>query len=100
MILLDEPTAHLDDASAARAHAAIRDLATRKAVIAVTHRADLVEVADRHTHLAARVTPEARHDRAPTLPATVMPDLRTVRLTRPLVAAGLRAGSRSPAASP
>ena len=57
VILLDEPTAHLDDASAALAHAAIRDLATRKAVIAVTHRADLVEVADRHTHLAARVTP-------------------------------------------
>lgn len=28
----------------------------------------------------------------PTLPATVMPDLRTVRLTRPLVAAGLLGG--------
>ncbi len=57
VILLDEPTAHLDDASVALTHAAIRDLATRKAVIAVTHRGDLVEVADRHTHLAARAVP-------------------------------------------
>ncbi|MBK6888258.1 MAG: thiol reductant ABC exporter subunit CydD [Tetrasphaera sp.] len=52
VILLDEPTAHLDDESAAIAHAAIRELASRKAVVAVTHRAELVEVADRHTHLA------------------------------------------------
>lgn len=51
VILLDEPTAHLDEASAAIAHAAIADLATRTCVIAVTHRRELVDLADNHVHL-------------------------------------------------
>ncbi len=45
-ILLDEPTAHLDSSSAAAAHAVITDLATRHPVVAVTHRPELVALAD------------------------------------------------------
>lgn len=51
VILLDEPTAHLDDASAAIAHTAIAELATRACVLAVTHRRELVDIADAHVHL-------------------------------------------------
>jgi len=51
VILLDEPTAHLDEASAELAHAAIRALADRGCVLAVTHRPQLVAMADVHVHL-------------------------------------------------
>ena len=51
VVLLDEPTAHLDARSAQVAHAAILALASRRCVVAVTHRPDLVAVADRHVHL-------------------------------------------------
>jgi ATP-binding cassette subfamily C protein CydD/ATP-binding cassette subfamily C protein CydCD len=53
VLLLDEPTAHLDDASAATAHRVIRDLARHRCVIAVTHRPELVALADQHVALPA-----------------------------------------------
>lgn len=53
VILLDEPTAHLDDASATIAHRAIAQLATRRCVIAVTHRDELVAEAATHVDLAS-----------------------------------------------
>ena len=46
LILLDEPTAHLDERSAALAHTVIRALARTRTVVVVTHRPDLVDLAD------------------------------------------------------
>jgi thiol reductant ABC exporter CydD subunit len=51
VVLLDEPTAHLDPESAEVAHEAIRRLASRRCVIAVSHRPELVTAADVHVHL-------------------------------------------------
>jgi ATP-binding cassette, subfamily C, bacterial CydD len=53
VVLLDEPTAHLDDASMALAHEVIRTLATKRCVVAVTHRPELVTLAHQHVRLAA-----------------------------------------------
>ena len=57
LILLDEPTAHLDDQSAALAHHVIQGLAERRTVVAVTHRPELLTLADQHIRLAARPVP-------------------------------------------
>jgi thiol reductant ABC exporter CydD subunit len=46
MVLLDEPTAHLDDRSARLAHTTIRRLARTRSVVVVTHRPELVDLAD------------------------------------------------------
>lgn len=46
LVLLDEPTAHLDDRSAGLAHKAIRQMARTRLVVVVTHRPELVELAD------------------------------------------------------
>jgi ABC-type transport system involved in cytochrome bd biosynthesis fused ATPase/permease subunit len=54
LILLDEPTAHLDDKSAALAHQLIQKLAEQRTVLAVTHRPELLAVADEHIHLVPR----------------------------------------------
>lgn len=43
LILLDEPTAHLDTAAAAVVHDVIRRLAAQRCVVVVTHRAELFE---------------------------------------------------------
>lgn len=51
VILLDEPTAHLDAASSVIVHDVISLLATQRTVIVVTHRGELVELADQHVHL-------------------------------------------------
>ena len=51
LVLLDEPTAHLDPDAAATAHRAIRDLAEERVVVAVTHRPELLEHADAHVAL-------------------------------------------------
>lgn len=51
VILLDEPTAHLDDASAELTHSAISLLAQRACVIAITHRHELLDHAQHHVHL-------------------------------------------------
>ncbi|HET8768361.1 MAG TPA: ATP-binding cassette domain-containing protein, partial [Pedococcus sp.] len=54
VVLLDEPTAHLDDDSMTLAHRAIRALADSRCVVAVTHRPELVALADAHVHLGAQ----------------------------------------------
>ena len=59
VVLLDEPTAHLDAGSVDVAHDAIRTLASRRCVIAVTHRPELVAAADSHVHLDRGRTQEA-----------------------------------------
>jgi ATP-binding cassette, subfamily C, bacterial CydD len=51
LVLLDEPTAHLDDESAALAHRLIQKLAGLRTVVAVTHRSELLALADEHIHL-------------------------------------------------
>ena len=57
LVLLDEPTAHLDDESAALAHDLIRRLAELRTVVAVTHRPALLTLADEHIHLVTRPAP-------------------------------------------
>jgi ABC-type transport system involved in cytochrome bd biosynthesis fused ATPase/permease subunit len=52
LVLLDEPTAHLDEESAALAHKLIQQLAELRTVVAVTHRPELLALADEHIHLA------------------------------------------------
>lgn len=61
VVLLDEPTAHLDDDSAALAHLAIRRLARTRCVVAVTHRPELMALADQQVRLGAR-DPVVRHE--------------------------------------
>ncbi|GGL36374.1 thiol reductant ABC exporter subunit CydD [Phycicoccus endophyticus] len=53
VLLVDEPTAHLDTASSELVHALLRDLAERRTVLAVTHRPELVRLADRHLVVTA-----------------------------------------------
>ena len=57
LMLLDEPTAHLDDASATLAHQLIQKLAELRTVVAVTHRPELLTLADEHIHLTPRSAP-------------------------------------------
>jgi ATP-binding cassette, subfamily C, bacterial CydD len=57
LILLDEPTAHLDDESAALAHRLIQKLAELRTVVAVTHRPELLTLADQHIHLVPHPAP-------------------------------------------
>src|SRR5665648_328894 len=57
LLLLDEPTAHLDDESAALAHQLIQKLAELRTVVAVTHRPELLTLADEHLHLVPRCAP-------------------------------------------
>jgi thiol reductant ABC exporter CydD subunit len=58
VVLLDEPTAHLDERATDTVHAVIRELAERHTVIAVTHRRELVALADQHVHLAGAAASE------------------------------------------
>ena len=51
VILLDEPTAHLDAEGVESIHTVISALATDRTVIATTHRAELMAVADRRIEL-------------------------------------------------
>ncbi|MEP7191712.1 MAG: thiol reductant ABC exporter subunit CydD [Actinomycetota bacterium] len=52
LVLLDEPTAHLDEESAALAHHLIQKLAELRMVVAVTHRPELLTLSGQHIHLA------------------------------------------------
>jgi ATP-binding cassette subfamily C protein CydD len=61
LVLLDEPTAHLDDESAALAHQLIQKLAELRTVVVVTHRPELLALADEHIQLS-RPTTGARAD--------------------------------------
>jgi ABC-type transport system involved in cytochrome bd biosynthesis fused ATPase/permease subunit len=54
LVLLDEPTAHLDDESARLTHELIQKLAQLRTVVAITHRAELLALADEHIHLVPR----------------------------------------------
>jgi thiol reductant ABC exporter CydD subunit len=51
VILLDEPTAHLDAAGVDTIHAVIASMAETRSVVATTHRPELLAVADRHLEL-------------------------------------------------
>lgn len=51
VVLLDEPTAHLDGPSAALVRDVVRELADERCVVAVTHSPNLVAAADDHVHL-------------------------------------------------
>ena len=54
MVLLDEPTAHLDPASAADIRSAIVALSKRKPVVVVTHDDALAAAADHQWRVSAR----------------------------------------------
>ena len=51
VLLVDEPTANLDAAAADLVHGVLAELAERRTVVVVTHRPELVELADRHVVL-------------------------------------------------
>ena len=51
VLLVDEPTAHLDPVSAAMVHDLLVRLGERRTVLVVTHRPELVARADRHVEL-------------------------------------------------
>ncbi|CAN7555976.1 thiol reductant ABC exporter subunit CydD [Terrabacter sp. LjRoot27] len=53
LLLLDEPTAHLDPEGAEHVAALVAELAERRVVVAVTHRDELLAHADHHLVLAA-----------------------------------------------
>jgi thiol reductant ABC exporter CydD subunit len=57
LLLFDEPTAHLDQESSAVAHRLIQQLAELRTVVAVTHRPELLTLADEHIHLAPHAAP-------------------------------------------
>ncbi|MDO5502386.1 MAG: thiol reductant ABC exporter subunit CydD [Actinomycetia bacterium] len=57
IVLLDEPTAHLDADASALVHQLISDLARDRTVVVVTHRPELVEIADQHIVLEGSEVP-------------------------------------------
>jgi ATP-binding cassette, subfamily C, bacterial CydCD len=59
LLLLDEPTAHLDDAAAARVAAVLAGLHGTVSILLVTHDAGLAALADRTVDLGAPHTPPA-----------------------------------------
>jgi ATP-binding cassette subfamily C protein CydCD len=85
IVLLDEPTAHLDPDSVTVAHEIIAELAKARLVVVVTHRPELLALADHHVGLADRhveltdpsVPPAAV---SPTSPSACLP---SERLDRP-----------------
>jgi ATP-binding cassette subfamily C protein CydCD len=60
LVLLDEPTAHLDTATEARVLTAVRGLATGRCVLMVAHRPAAVDAADRVVGVAAVELPAWR----------------------------------------
>ncbi len=60
IVLLDEPTAHLDPLAEALAHDVIRDLARTRLVIAVSHRPALAALADERLEVPAALSRAAR----------------------------------------
>lgn len=65
VILVDEPTANLDTASAETVVHILQDLADDRVVIAVTHDPRLVAAADEHVHLRTTSSDRAVPRRAP-----------------------------------
>ncbi len=68
LLLLDEPTAHLDDASAARVAATLAGLRGTVTTVLVTHEPALAALADRTVSLGAATTPTAAAGEAAPLP--------------------------------
>jgi len=60
VLLVDEPTAHLDTAATQLVHEVLVGLAERRTVIVVSHRPELAELADRHVVLARMGTEVVR----------------------------------------
>ncbi len=60
VVLLDEPTAHLDPESMEVAHRIIDGLARQRLVVVVTHRPELVALADHQLELVGRPAPPPR----------------------------------------
>ncbi len=60
LVLLDEPTAHLDPAAEATVHDVITELARTRLVIAVSHRQGLADLADAHLAIGAALAQESR----------------------------------------
>ncbi|MBM6403378.1 thiol reductant ABC exporter subunit CydD [Phycicoccus sp. CSK15P-2] len=56
VLLVDEPTAHLDDAASELVHDLLGELAERRTVVVVTHRPGLAHRADRHVVVKATGT--------------------------------------------
>ncbi|MGL5849172.1 MAG: ATP-binding cassette domain-containing protein, partial [Phycicoccus sp.] len=52
VLLVDEPTAHLDTGASVLVHDLLARLARRRTVLVATHRPELVAMADRHVALA------------------------------------------------
>lgn len=73
VLLLDEPTAHLDRDSANRVHEAIRSLRGRATVILVAHDRQTRELADRMVPLSARGAVAVVEPSAPVESTTVIP---------------------------
>jgi ABC-type multidrug transport system fused ATPase/permease subunit len=57
MLLLDEPTAHLDGATEARVTESLRRLASGRTVVVVAHRPALLAMADRVVEVVPAVAP-------------------------------------------
>lgn len=57
VLLLDEPTAHLDVETSETIHDVIGELATQRVVVVVTHRPELLQRADAHVHLERERVP-------------------------------------------
>ncbi|GAA2486830.1 thiol reductant ABC exporter subunit CydD [Terrabacter carboxydivorans] len=70
LLLLDEPTAHLDPEGAAHVAAVVAELAERRVVIAVTHRDELLAHADHHLVLASADASPVEVIAAATSPST------------------------------
>ena len=74
LLLLDEPTAHLDPEGAEHVAAVVAELAERRVVVAVTHRDELLAHADHHLVLAAAdASPVEVIPGAPSLPGSPRP---------------------------
>ncbi|MEO7752493.1 MAG: thiol reductant ABC exporter subunit CydD [Terracoccus sp.] len=69
VLLLDEPTAHLDTEAAEQVNALIVELARHRVVVAVTHRPELVRSAHTHVHLTRRGTGRGTGTEAGTSPS-------------------------------
>ena len=63
VLLLDEPTAHLDDAAADLVHDLLVGLAERRTVLVVTHRPELLARADRHVAMTPATPADAQVSR-------------------------------------
>ena len=60
LVLADEPTAHLDRATASAVTESLLDLAVGRTLIVATHDPELASRMDRTIHLAATGAPEER----------------------------------------